>query len=53
MAVKRLTVSQEIAEGWPGFWEYNCKIYHSLRQARMVRAAANGDYNYEEDNYDD
>ncbi|MBT2567305.1 hypothetical protein J7I84_12520 [Arthrobacter sp. ISL-85] len=53
MAIKMLAICQEITEIWPGFWEYDRRVYHSLDQARMVRAATNGNNNYEADNHND
>lgn len=49
---KRITMplSQDITEIWPGFWEFNCRVYDSLSMACSFRAdinQAHGIYNYE------
>lgn len=58
-----MPLSQDITEVWPGFWEFNCRVYDSLAMARSVRADINeahgiynhegAIYNYEEANIND
>lgn len=45
-----MPLSQDITEIWPGFWEFDRRVFASLDMARSVRADVNkahGIYNRE------